>query len=234
MKLNRYHLISLLFGMLLVMAQLLIFWGQHKKIYAERPDLERLISIHPAHWHSVDSFVSNPAWKKSAERDYDLITARSYQHDNGQTVTIVMTWSRDGIRRAGHIQQLCYSSQGATVNVSSDRTLMIRGRKLDLTSFEASDPRRSSVEDVYYWRLSGGQPEQNRTGFDQIDHRLSHRILKMVRMIHLLFGKIPDNVMVRVSSMRSVADRSSDAPVQYLVEYLQMLSPADLKLLTGL
>lgn len=234
MKLNRYHVISLLFGTLLVLAQLLIFVRQHQAIYAEEPDLERLISIHPPHWHAVDGAVSSPAWTNSAQKEYDRIVSRTYEHDNGQKVAIVMTWSRDGIRQAGHIQQLCYSSQGAAVHVSPDTSLVIdSAKKLDLTSFVANVPG-GRIEDVLYWRLTGGKLEQNRTGFERIDYRLSHRILKMERMIQLLYGKTPDNVMVRLSSVRPLPDQASTAPFEYLTEYLHMLSPADRKLLIGL
>lgn len=90
------------------------------------------------------------------------------------------------------------------------------------------------IEDVLYWRLTGGKLEQNRTGFERIDYRLSHRILKMERMIQLLYGKTPDNVMVRLSSVRPLPDQASAAPFEYLTEYLHMLSPADRKLLIGL
>ncbi|HHE31736.1 MAG TPA: exosortase-associated EpsI family protein [Chlorobaculum parvum] len=234
MKLNKYHFITLLFGVLLVLAQLLIFVRQHKTLYAKQPDLERLISIHPPHWHEVEGAVSNPAWKDSAEKEYDLIVARTYQNDNGQRVTIVMTWSRDGIRRAGHVQQLCYSSQGAAVDMTPDKRIDLDpGKTLDLTSFVASEPG-GNVQDVLYWRLKGGQLEQNRTGFERIDYRLSHRILKMEQMIHLLYGKTPDNVMVRVSSVRTIPDQPSVVPLEYLNAYLHMLSPSDRKLLTGL
>ncbi|HHE07571.1 MAG TPA: exosortase-associated EpsI family protein [Chlorobaculum parvum] len=138
------------------------------------------------------------------------------------------------MRRAGHVQQLCYSSQGAAVDMTPDQRIELDpGQTLDLTSFVASE-QGGNVQDVLYWRLKGGQLEQNRTGFERIDYRLSHRILKMEQMIHLLYGKTPDNLMVRVSSVRTIPDRPSVVPLEYLNEYLHMLSPSARKLLTGL
>jgi hypothetical protein len=233
MKLTKRHIVILLFSIIVVLAEVLILVRQKTTVYMPPPDIEKIISIHPDHWHPIKSAVDSVAWKKSAIGEYDKIAERTYQNDYGQQVTVAMTWSRDGIRRAGHIQQLCYTAQGSIIKASTDIYIQLNTKQLKTTRFDAYLPG-GWIEDVVYWRLTGGQLEQNRTGFEQIDARLSHRMLKIQRMIRLLYGVIPDNVMVRMSYLRNQDEKKSNIAIEYLKQYLLMLTPADRKVLTGL
>lgn len=205
-----------------------------KHIYnAHPPDIERLIDLHPDKWHQVESEVSSPAWLGSAKSEYDMVKARTYRNLEGQEVTIVMTWGRNGIQKAGHVQQLCYSAQGFSITNQKNIIVPIRSQKLVVTNFVASQ-LSGEVENVFYWRITDGKLLNNiqKTGLD--DQRLSHRILRMKEVVRYLFTDIPDNVMVRVSSKRYDSDGASAAPLKYIKEYLEILSSQDLKLLTGL
>jgi hypothetical protein len=233
-KLGKSSYIALLFSLLLVLGQLLIMQRQRNISYNDPPDLKRMIDIHPDHWQLIDSNTeSSPSWKNTAGKEYDLAFARTYSNESGQKINIIMTWSRDGIRRAGHVQQLCYSAGGASVNMKNDMNLDIDNKNMTLTSFAATLPG-GVVEDVLYWRITGGFIEQNRTGLEGIDYRLSHRVMKMQGMVHLLFGKIPDNIMVRVSSVRLSPETQTTAHLLYIKEYLQVLSNKDKSVLMGL
>jgi len=233
MAIKNKYILSLLFSFMMVMSLVLIS-EKEKNIYnAHQPDIERLIGLHPDKWYPVVSEVSSPAWLGSATSEYDMVKARTYRNADGQEVTIVMTWGRNGIQKAGHVQQLCYSAQGFSVSGQKNTEVPIKSKRLIVTSFVASQ-LDGQIEDVFYWRISDGKILNNiqTTGLD--DQRLSHRILRMKEVLRYLFTNIPDNVMVRVTSRRYDSDNASVAPLNYIKEYLENLSSKDLKFLTGL
>lgn len=233
MKFRNKYILSLLFSFLMVMSLVLIN-EKKKHIYnAHPPDIERLIDLHPDKWYPVESDVSSPAWLGSAQSEYDMVRAKTFRNVEGQEVTIVMTWGRNGIQKAGHVQQLCYSAQGFSIANQKNIIVPIRSQKLVVTNFVASQ-LSGEVENVFYWRVSDGKLLNNiqQTGLD--DQRLSHRILRMKEVVRYLFTDIPDNVMVRVSSRKYDHESDSAAPLKYIKEYLGNLSSQDLKTLTGL
>jgi hypothetical protein len=233
MKLNKRNIVILLFSIILVMAEGLIWVRQKTAVYMPPPDIDRLISIHPDHWYPVKSALDSIALQKSVKGEYDKIVERTYQNDYGQQIDIAMTWSRDGIRQSGHIQQLCSTAHGSTVKTSTDTYIQVNSKLLKTTRFDAYSPG-GWIEDVIYWRLTGGKLEQNRTELEKVDVRLSHRLLKIKPLISLLYGIIPDNIMVRVSYMRNRDEKPSEIANEYIKEYLRMLTPAERKVLTGL
>jgi EpsI family protein len=233
MKLKNKYILSLLLSFMMILSLVLI---NEKKMHiynAHPPEIKRLIDLHPDKWYPVKSEVSSPAWIGSAQSEYDMVEARTYRNLDGQEVTIVMTWGRNGIQKAGHVQQLCYSAQGFSVTNQNNIEVPIRSQKLVVTNFFASQ-LDGDVENVFYWRISDGKLLNNiqKTGLD--DQRLSHRILRMKEVVRYLFTDIPDNVMVRVSSRKYNHESDSAAPLRYIKEYLENLSSKDIKVLTGL
>lgn len=232
MNFNKRYAFSVLFSFLMIMSVLLIN-KKEKNIYnIQPPDMERLIGLHPDRWYPVSSDVSSPEWLDSAQSEYDMVKAKTYRNEAGQEVTIVMTWGRNGIQKGGHEQQLCYSAQGFSIADQKNVEVPIKSKKLIVTNFVASQ-LDGQVEDVYYWRITDGRILKNtiNTGFDNL--LLSHRILKTKEFLRYLFTNTPDNIMVRVSSRKYSSEKSS-VPMKYIKEYLEKLSPKDLKLLTGL
>ena len=230
---NKRYIISLVFSFLMISSVILIKEKQKNIYNAHPPDLERLIGLCPDNWYPIESEVARPAWIQSAQSEYDMVKARTYRNVDGQEITVVMTWGRNGIQKAGHVQQLCYSAQGFSIIDQKNIDVPVKSMNMLVTNFVANNIN-GQVEDVYYWRITDGHLLNNIyiTGFD--DQRLSHRILRMKESLKYLFTKIPDNIMVRVTSRRNGSDKPSSAPVRYIKEYLENLSSQDLKLLTGL
>lgn len=232
MKINRRNILAIVFGLLLLSVQILIEVRQHQTQFAVSPDLERLVEIHPSNWTPINSYITSPAWDKQASREYDSVVARSYQDNHGNIVTIVMTWSRNGLQKAGHIQQLCYSTQGFSINNVKNIDVKLSSKTIPITNF-AADRLGGDIEDVYYWRVTGGRLMENIMENRFKNYRLSHRILKLKEVVSHIAGKIPENIMVRVSSIRSEKEQPSFVPIKYVSQYIQLLSPADRKLLLG-
>lgn len=217
----------------MLLSLMLINQKQKIKYNANAIDIDRLIDIHPDNWYLVENGVTSPAWLSGAKIDYDKVSARTYRNSEGKEITIVMTWSQNGLLRPGHVQQLCYSSQGFSITGQKYIDVPVKFSKIKVTNFMASNIN-GQVEDVYYWRITDGKLMDNieMTRFE--DQVLSHRILRMKEIIKNIFVKVPDNIMVRVSSRMTRTDKSDNISVIYINEYLQKLSPQDIKLITGL
>ncbi len=186
-----------------------------------------MISKHPDGWTPVNGAFVDPQWSKSLQSDYDLVAARTYQNSEGKTVAVVMTWSRDGIRRAGHLQQICYQASGFTVSAPKRTTVSTKVGRQDAIAFTAYNG--NMPEDVMYWRITGGKTDLGtaRSRF------LATRFDKMSRLAQNILGNMPDNLMVRVSSVRSIPGQPATTHLEYIQKYLEILPEGDRKLIMG-
>lgn len=223
MKNKKKQIISLLFAFYFLSALLYIEYKQEGTRKAIAPDLDNLVDVHLQGWKPVESVVTNPAWKSSAELEYDKISAQSYENENGERVTIVMTWSRNGIQRAGHIQQLCYSAHGYDIRNVRDVALNVSKKLYHVTAFSATKIT-GEHEDVIYWRKTDGKLMNNITDVDYGDYRLQHRILKMKELLGSVFGKTPDNIMVRISSIGNTDENKKQTHLIFAEKYIENLT----------
>lgn len=227
MKTKKKKILSVLFAFYLLSAFLYVEYKQELTKKAIPPDLEGLVSIYPDGWTPVNSLVTDSSLSKSTQYDYDKISAKSYDSPQGERVNIVMTWSKNGIQKAGHIQQLCYSTQGFKISEIKNITLNVTNKKYIVTTFIAQKIT-GEREDVIYWRKTDGKLMNNITEKDYGDYRLQHRILKMKELLGRIFGDIPDNIMVRISSSGS---KENKAHILFAEKYLEMLSKEQISLI---
>ncbi|MGB7510900.1 MAG: exosortase-associated EpsI family protein [Pelodictyon phaeoclathratiforme] len=192
------------------------------------PDIERIISIHPQGWVELAGSSTDPEWKEALQGEYDVAASRTYRNVRGDVVMVVMTWSRDGIRRAGHLQQVCYQVNGCTVSVPSYATLDSKSGRRDVVVFSAFHDD-NAVEDVVYWRITGGKPDMH----TEYATFMATRFDKLNRLAKYMFSGMPDNVMFRVSALRSSPDRPASAHIDYARQFLEVLPSNDRKLLMG-
>lgn len=229
MRLTRYSLLALLTGFLLASSLLLVEIRQLVSYKGAPPDIEKLISSHPAGWVELEGSSVNPGWKEALKGEYDVAAARIYRNAQGEVVMVVMTWSRDGIRRAGHLQQICYQVSGCSVSVPEYTVVDSKAGRQGVVAFTAYHDS-NVAEDVVYWRITGGKPDM-RTGYSTL---MATRFDKLNRLLTYMFSGMPDNIMVRVSTMRTNTEQPATAHLAYLKDYLEQLSPADRRLITGL
>jgi hypothetical protein len=190
------------------------------------PEIERLVNIHPEGWEAIESKITNQDWKSAAIGEYDEIYGKSYRNKDGKTVSIIITWSRNGLQKAGHIQQLCYTTQGYKVISPYKKYVYIKEKKHELTEFTAQKIA-DVYEDVVYWRISDGKIMNNLTELGNNDYRLMHRILKTKEILTSIFREIPENIMVRVSHTRNYSEKVSLIPEEFTKKYLELLSEKD-------
>jgi len=212
--------LAITLGFLLIFSEILVDIKQHPAFKGQKPDLERIINLHPDGWKALAVTTTDP----NSQGYYDVIVSKIYQHVDGNMVSVVMTWSRDGIRRAGHPQELCYNASGATVTLPRHAFLLTGGKKQNVISFSAR--QGDIIQDVIYWRVTGGKHDSSLNE----NYHLTHRFHDVARM---LMDDIPDNLMVRVSSWRRDTDPPSTAHIDYIKAYLQSVSPSTRLFLTG-
>ena len=210
------------FTLVLVLPLAWLEFGPKYRYEGPVPDLAAVIAREPAGWQAKPSLkdVIDPRWDAFAQAAYDSVVMRQYVLPDRSEVTLVLTWSRDGRQRAGHHQENCYRVQGFTVSDERKTVLPTSVKPLDATTFTAR--RESVVEEVVYWRVTGGVLESS---------AISSR--KLSRLRETMTRRIPENVMVRISTRRpanAVRAVTHEALVQ---TFLQSLKPADLAMLTG-
>ena len=228
MRITRFNVLAIIIALLLGSSVLLVEVREYQSSQAVRqPDLQRLVNLHPDGWTPIASPFVDPRWNETMKSDYDLVAAQAYQRGDGKKVVVVMTWSRDGIRRAGHSQQICYQAGGYTVTPPENASVATKAGKQDVIAFTGT--HGNLIEEVMYWRITGGKIDIS-TGQAR---NVAIRLDKMTRLVQHILGDLPDNLMVRVSSERATPDQPATAQIDYIRGFLEMLSASDRKLIMG-
>lgn len=220
MQITRNSILAITLGLLLMLSELFVQSRLKLSESVTTPDLQRIVRLHPDYWTPVPAKYIDPRWNTSLRDFYDVVVAQSYQRADGRQVTVAMVWSCDGIRRGTHSQELCYRAAGFSAGVPEHVEVSSRVGKLDANAFTAI--HANTVEDVVYWRIIGGKQER----YSNIAGRLNN-------LLHLFRADIPDNLMVRVSTMRSIHDRPSNAHIEYIKAFLEILPSVDRVLIMG-
>jgi EpsI family protein len=224
MQITRQKILAITFGLLFVLSECFVAVRLNPSGVFTKPDLQRLVSLHPDYWKAVPAKYVDPRWNNSISDYYDTVVSQTYQRTDGRQVTVTLTWSRDGIHRGGHFQEICYSAAGFFVSAPEHVVVSTGFGNLDAIAFTATHGNK--IEDVVYWRLTGGKTDNNSQKENFITYRFDN-------LFQILRADIPDNLMVRVSTVRSIDDLPTRAHIEYLKAFFRMLSPVDRKLIMG-
>ena len=189
----------------------------------ERFDLAAAIPVQFAGW-SVDNAIApvapNPDSQAALDRIYDQTLARSYIDAAGQRVMLSIAYGGDQSKALQlHLPEICYVAQGFQIVEKSEGVLASPFGPLRVKRLVARADARN--EPITYWITVGNQA--TRAGFAQ----------KLQLLAYGLSGKIPDGMLVRISTI----DR--DAPAAYRVQdafsmaMLSALSPQSRTRLLG-
>ncbi len=221
MRLKKHSVASLALGLLILVSLILVELRLNLQVTGSKPDLEQLVSLHPPGWKVIEGSQKKNLWNKLVLAQYDIVASRRYQHTDGRKVLVVMTWSGDGFRRQGHDQQLCYGASGFTVSSPHSISIHTDAGIIEAMAFTASLP--AVEEDVLYWRVTDGTRE---IGISSRGTML-HRLQRLLYLPNLFQGKLPDNLMVRVSSVRERDGQPATAHFDYIREWAMAISSGD-------
>ena len=168
----------------------------------ERFDLAAAIPAQFAGW-SVDNAIApvapNPDSQAALDRIYDQTLARSYIDAAGQRVMLSIAYGDDQSKALQlHLPEICYVAQGFQIVQKGEGVLASPFGPLPVKRLVARADARN--EPITYWITVGDQA--TRAGFAQ----------KLQLLAYGLSGKIPDGMLVRISTI----DR--DVPAAYRIQ----------------
>lgn len=154
-----------------------------------------------------------PDVQASLDKIYDQIVSRAYVNDAGERVMLVIGYGgeqSDSLK--AHRQEVCYAAQGFAIReVRNDRLSLAPGADVPLVRVHAAKGRRS--EPITYWFTMGDAVAIGRT------ERL------VLQIGHGLAGRVPDGLLLRVSSLSPNAPASYAAHDRFLRELLTAVGP---------
>jgi exosortase B len=165
-------------------------------------NLEKMLPTAFAGWRidpSVEPIAPAPDVQSNLDRIYNQIVSRAYVNDAGEQMMLTVAYGGDqSDALKAHRQEVCYSAQGFEIHNLHRDTLSAGGRTIPVTRLHAIRGARS--EPVTYWLTMGDRVVLGRL------ERLK------VQLASGLAGRLPDGMLVRVSS---IAD---DAPGAYVTQ----------------
>jgi hypothetical protein len=201
-----------------------------KVIYNKPPDIERLLFVNSSKWYEVKK--ENQESVKALDA-YDIVKSKIYRDDAGHIVQLLITWSSDGLARSGHLQQYCYNAHGSQILKDSIGSIIIGKKRLLYTAF-MSKKTEGQIENVIYWRVTGGKVDDNYTTSRIIKGGYMNNLNEIRRIFLVVLNKkVPDNIMIRISNTIIDSNQNSNINYEFLRDYLNGLSENDLKIVMG-
>jgi len=158
----------------------------------ERPpiDLGAMVPTAFGDWHeqtNVLAQVVNPQQKGVLDKIYSQTLSRTYINAQGYGIMLSIAYGKnqsDALQL--HKPEICYPAQGFVLLNKQAATLVLLGRPISAVQIETSLGRR--FEPVTYWTVVADHITTS--GIDK----------KLTEMRYALRGRIPDGMLVRVSS----------------------------------
>lgn len=188
-----------------------------------RFDLERMIPASFAGW-TVDATIvplkPDPERQTMLEKLYDQTLSRTYVDRGGQRVMLSIAYGGDQSKALQlHLPEVCYVAQGFQMLKAGDGVLPTRFGALPVKRLVARQNARN--EPITYWITIGDKAVMS--GIEQ----------KLQRLAYGLSGKIPDGMLVRVSTIQSDAAAAYALQDRFVEQMLESLSAADRARLLG-
>jgi EpsI family protein len=186
-------------------------------------DLEAAVPASFAGWH-VDPtqlpVAPTPEVEASLSRLYRQVVGRTYVNDAGESMMLTVAHGGDqSDALKAHRQEVCYRAQGFAVGGVARATIAAGGREIPVTRFHAVRGDRS--EPVTYWFTMG-------------DHVVIGRLERLREQVAFgLRGRVPDGLLVRVSSLDAEPARAHAAQNAFLAALLAATDPRSAVRLAG-
>lgn len=187
---NRVWLCSILLMALCILA----WWLQPRNsIATAKPiKLEQVFPQHFGDW-KIDTTVVplevSPELKAKVASTYDQTLSRTYIDAQGYRIMLSVAYggNQSSDSTQVHRPEFCYSAQGFTISNGHNDTISIDGHMLPIRRLLAINGAR--IEPISYWVTVGNEATQPGLG------------RKILQLRYGLSGKVPDGLLVRVSSI---------------------------------
>jgi len=144
-----------------------------------------------------------PDVQAKLDRIYDQVVSRTYVNGHGEAMMLTVAYGGDqSDALKAHRQEACYAAQGFEIRGLSHGRLSAAGREIPVTRMLAV--RGDRFEPVTYWFTMGERVVLGRL------ERLR------VQLAHGLKGRVPDGLLVRVSSIDDNPARAHAAQAAFV------------------
>jgi EpsI family protein len=189
----------------------------------DRFDLESIVPKQFGAWrvdNSVVPLTPDETQKELIAALYDQTLARTYVNDQGQRVMLSIAYGGDQSKQLQlHLPEVCYVAQGFQMVREEKGELPTHYGKLPIKRLVARQNARN--EPITYWVKIGDRAVMS--GLDQ----------KYQRFLYGLSGKIPDGMLVRVSTIEADEGNAYRVQDRFVNQMLDALTPRDRARLLG-
>lgn len=220
MALRPFFTAGLMAALMLVAAALAIVLKPTRHL-ADRQapiELERMVPKDFGDWHIDPTVVPikvSPDVQASLDRIYNQVIDRSYVNSKGQRIMLSIAYGGDqgGDGTQVHRPEFCYTAQGfrLTMNVVGD--LLTQYGTLPVRRLVAVQGRRN--EPITYWITVGDKAT------------LPGVSRKLAQIAYGLTGKVPDGMLIRVSSIDQDEKNAHRLQADFIKEMLSVMNPQD-------
>lgn len=164
--------------------------------------------------------IVDPQTKEMVDKLYSQTLTRTYVNDNGYRIMLSIAYGSDqSDSMQVHKPEVCYPAQGFTLHSKQTSSLALNKGSVPVTRILTSLGQRS--EPVTYWTTIGDRVVQG--GVNK----------KLIEMSFGLTGKIPDGMLIRVSSIDPETDKAYEVQNRFSAQMLDTLAPEHRQRLTG-
>lgn len=218
---RRFPMIPVFMALLMVSsAALAVALKPSQRLVEELPplSLEEAIPKSFGDWRIDDSIVPidpSPDVQASLDAIYSQLLARTYVNSSGERVMLSIAYGSDqsGDGSQVHRPEFCYTAQGFQVMANNVGSLLTQYGTLPVRRLLAVQGRRN--EPITYWVTVG-----DKATLPGIDRKLS-------QLAYGLTGKIPDGMLVRVSSISGKNDAAYQLQEKFIRDMLLSMDPKD-------
>ncbi len=211
---------TLLLILMLAAAGMAIAMRPTQKIADNGPriDLENSIPAQFFDW-TIDPRVVpiavDPEVQQKLDAIYDQTLSRTYINSNGQQIMLSIAYGGDqsGDKSQVHRPEFCYASQGFQLKNKFESQIEMDRGVLPVRRLEAVQGGRN--EPITYWITVGDQATLPGIG------------RKLIQMRYGITGRVPDGMLVRVSSLDPDSTRAYRLQDQFVREMLAVLGEHD-------
>lgn len=186
-------------------------------------DLEAAVPAQFGGWRvdpEVIPVAPAPDVQSKLERIYDQIVSRTYVNSDGERMMLTVAHGGDqSDALKAHRQEVCYSAQGFEIRGLEHGRMAAAGRAIPVTRMLAVRGERS--EPVTYWFTMG-------------DRVVLGRLERLGVQVERGFaGRVPDGMLVRVSSLSSDPAAAFAAQQSFIASLLAAVPAAEATRLAG-
>ncbi len=164
--------------------------------------------------------IVDPQTKEMIEKIYNQTLTRTYANANGYRIMLSIAYGNDqSDSMQMHKPEVCYPAQGFTLHNKQTGNLTVANGLIPVTRILTSLGQRS--EPVTYWTTIGDRVVQG--GVNK----------KIIEMSYGLTGKIPDGMLIRVSSIDAEAEKAYEIQNRFSAQMIGALAPENRQRFTG-